>query len=85
MRIAVGLEPEYEAEIVTGVGLVTLVVIMLKLPLELPALIVIDGGTETTEGMLFERVTTAPPLGAGLPSVTIPCAWNPPAIVTGER
>jgi len=43
------------------------------------------GGTETTAGLLLERETRAPPLGALPLSVTAPEEDNPPTTVLGLK
>ena len=50
-----------------------------------PAPIVTLAGTETTPGLLLERVTRAPPLGAGRLSVTAPTEGDPPTTVLGLK
>ena len=40
-------------------------------------------GTETTDGLLLDSVTTAPPAGAGPYSVTVPVEGFPPTTVDG--
>jgi hypothetical protein len=42
-----------------------------------------EAGTCTNCGLLLERLTTAPPAGAGPVRNTFPCVENPPAIVDG--
>src|SRR5882762_2705587 len=41
------------------------------------------GGTVATAGLLVERETTAPPLGAGALSVTVPVEGEPPMTLLG--
>jgi hypothetical protein len=43
------------------------------------------GGTVATDGLLLERETTAPPLGAGPFSVSVPVERFPPVTVVGLR
>jgi hypothetical protein len=43
-----------------------------NVPVVLPAGIVMLAGTGATVLLLLERVTTAPPVGAADPSVTVP-------------
>ena len=50
-----------------------------------PAGMVTLGGTETTAGLLLERETRAPPLGALPLSVTAPEEDNPPTTVLGLK
>lgn len=75
----------YEAEIVAEVDMRTIDVFTVKLVLLLPA------GTVTLEGTLadpalLERLTTAPPAGAGPLSVTVPVEdCRPPTTLVGLR
>jgi hypothetical protein len=74
----------YEAEIVVFVEMTTICVFTVKLALVTPA------GTVTVDGTLaalrlLERVTTAPPLGAGPFSVTVPVERLPPGTLVGFR
>jgi hypothetical protein len=43
------------------------------------------GGTLATDGLLLERETTEPPLGAGPFRVTVPVEGFPPVTVAGLR
>jgi hypothetical protein len=68
---------------VTGVELVTDTVPTANVAVEAPAATVTLAGTLTTPGLLFVRVTTAPPVGAAPVNVTAPCAELPPTTVKG--
>ena len=75
----------YEAEIVTEVEKSTMFVFTGKVALVAPAGTVTLAGTEATDGLLLERETTAPPLGAGPFRVTVPVEGFPPVTVVGLR
>src|SRR5207302_6483316 len=82
-RLAVWVVPLYEAEIVAEVDTRTIDVFTVKVALLLPA------GTVTMAGTLaaplpLERVTCAPPAGAGPLSVTVPVEdCTPPTTLVG--
>ena len=69
---AVLLAPPKEAEIVTVVDAATAPVVTVKLALPAPAGTVTLAGAAAAPGLLLERETTAPPLGAGPLRVTVP-------------
>src|SRR5437870_3136981 len=64
--------PPKEAEIVTVVDAATAPVVTVKLALLPPAATVTLDGTAAAPGLLLERETTAPPVGAGTLRVTVP-------------
>src|SRR5258708_37071015 len=64
--------PAYDAEIVTGVELATAIVVTCTVARVSPAATVMLAGTVAAEVLLLDRETTAPPLGAGPLSITVP-------------
>ena len=62
---------------------VTLEVVTLKVTLEAPAATVALEGTAATDGFALLRLTSAPPLGAALVNVIVPCAVVPPTTEVG--
>ena len=70
---------------VTVVDAVTPALFAMKDALVAPARMVTLGGTVTTAGLLLDRETTAPPLGALPLSVTAPEEDNPPTTGLGLK
>jgi hypothetical protein len=93
-RVAVSVTPPADAEILTEVELLTLLVETVKVALWPPAGTVTLAGTVATPLLLLASVTTVPPAGASSVSITVPCEVLPPlteiglsakeAMVTGE-
>jgi hypothetical protein len=77
----------YEPEIVTVCEVITIDVLTGKVVLVAPAGTVTLAGTLATDGLLLERDTTAPPLGAGPFRVTVPVEGpsGPPMTLGGFR
>src|SRR2546428_12668450 len=70
---------------VTAVEEATGVVLTVKVALvALPGTVTL-AGTLATPGLLLDRLTTAPPLGAGALSVTVPVEELPPVTLVGLR
>jgi hypothetical protein len=68
---------------VTDVAVLTKAVLTLKVAVVLFGSTVTVAGTLATEVLLLDRVTTAPPLGAGAANVTVPIDEVPPCTVSG--
>lgn len=71
------------AEIVTGVETPTANVVAVNVALVAPAATVTVAGTVAAAVLLLESVTTAPPDGAPLDNVTVPCELEPPVTLVG--
>src|SRR5215472_2706220 len=69
----------------TVVAVVTAFVVIAKLALAAPAATVTEAGTAAARVLLLVSVTTAPPDGAAVPSVTVPVLPAPPVTVPGFR
>jgi hypothetical protein len=65
------------------VALLTASVVAVNGALVAPAGTVTVGGTVTSDGVPLVSDTTAPPLGAGPASCTVPCAFTPPTTLDG--
>src|SRR5207302_643793 len=68
---------------VTVFDAATPLVFTVKVAVVAPPGIVTLGGTLATDGSLLERMTCAPPAGAGPLSVTVPVEGFPPITVVG--
>ena len=77
-RVAVWVTPPADAEILTEVELLTLLVETVKVALWAPAGTVTLAGTVATPVLLLVNVTTVPPGGATSSSATVPCEVLPP-------
>jgi hypothetical protein len=76
--------PAYDAEMVTGVDVVTALVLTVNVALLAPAATVTLAGTIAVDAPLLERETAAPPVGAGPLRVTVPVEdWPPPVTLIG--
>jgi len=80
---AVRVTPPYEAEMVAEVDVPTGFVLTANVALVAPAATDTVDGTIAALGLLLERLTTAPPLGAGPLSVTVPEEELPPVTLVG--
>src|SRR2546423_7995664 len=67
---------------VTGVDVVTALVVTVNVALLAPAATVTLAGTVAVDVLLL-RVTAAPPVGAGPLSVTVPVEGDPPVTMAG--
>ncbi len=80
---AVRVTPPKVPEIDNAVVAVTLVVVIEKVALVAPAAMVTLAGTVATAVLALLRPTTAPPVGAPLVRVTVPCDELPPTTEVG--
>jgi hypothetical protein len=83
VSVAVLVAPPYDAVIVTGVEALTAAVGMAKFAVVLPAAIVTLAGTVAAVVLLLDSVMTAPPDGAALVSLAVPCEAAPPVTLVG--
>lgn len=83
MRVVVRVGPLQIAEIVTVVVEETALVVAVKVtPYSRPGTVTLTG-TRTTDGLLLDSMTTAPPTGARFLNVTFPCEVLPPVTDDG--
>jgi hypothetical protein len=73
----------YEALTVTGVDAATRRVTIENVADVVPPVTVTESGTAATFVSLLARTMTAPPAGAGPPSVTVPFVTEPPSTGLG--
>ena len=67
----------------TDAETVTALVLTVNVALLAPAATVTVAGTVAVDVLLLERETTAPPMGAGPLSVTVPVEGDPPVTLVG--
>jgi len=82
VSVAVLVTPARTAEIVAAVGVAGAAVVTVKVALVAPAGTVTLAGTVAAAALL-DSDTTAPPLGAALVRVTLPCELPPPVTLVG--
>jgi hypothetical protein len=80
---AVLVTPAYNAEMVTDVEVVTLLVLTANVALLAPAATATLAGTVAAAVLPLIRETAAPPLGAGPLRVTVPIEGDPPVTLIG--
>jgi hypothetical protein len=85
VSVADRVTPPDVAEIVTTVADVTVFVVTTNPTVVAPAGTVTLANTLVTAVLLLDRVTTAPPAGAGALSVTVPVADEPAGTLVGWR
>ncbi len=78
-------DPPYTEEIFTALELDTTAVVIVKVALALPLVTVTLAGTVAADVLLLASDTTAPPVGAGPFSVTVPLEVFPPTMAEGLR
>src|SRR5262245_25087606 len=83
VRFAVLLTPPYEPVMATTIVDATVDVVTVNVLEVEPAVTVTLAGTPATVEFALERVTTAPPVGAGPVSVTVPVEVAPPLTELG--
>jgi hypothetical protein len=83
VSVAVFVVPPNAPVIVTAVEALTAVVVTLKVALVAPAATVTLAGVLATARLLLDNVTTAPPAGAALVNVAVPCDAFPPTTLVG--
>jgi hypothetical protein len=72
VRVAVRFVSLKVAVMVVDAEVDTAVVETVNVALVLPAVTITDAGTVAVDVLLLDKETVAPPLGAALPSVTVP-------------
>lgn len=82
VSVAVLVTPARAAVMVAAVEAVVVVVEAVKVALVAPAATVTLAGT-VARTLLLESATTAPPAGAALAKVTLPCEVPPPVTLAG--
>ena len=85
VSVAVFFTPASDAETVTDSCRGVAAVDTVKLAVDLPSGTVTVGGTLAADGRVLASATTAPPVGAGPESVTVPMDFAPPNTETGLR
>jgi len=83
VSVADWLTPPAVAEITTAFAAATGAVMMVKPALVSPGSTVTLTGPVAMAAFALARVTTAPPLGAALVKVTVPCDRSPPVTLVG--
>ena len=83
VSVTVRVAPPFEPLMVATVDAVTDTVLTVNVVLVAPAAMVTLAGTVATAVLLLNSVTTAPPVGAALVSVAVPCDVLPPTTVDG--
>ena len=82
VSVAVLVTPASDAEMVAVVAVAGALVATVKVALVAPAGTVTLAGTLAAAALL-DKATTAPPLGAALVKVTVPCEAAPPVTLAG--
>src|SRR5262245_8419462 len=83
VSVAVLAAPPYLALTFTGVAALTVLVAIGKVAVIAPAFTITDGGTVTAVRLLLASVSSAPPAGAAVVSVTVPLLLLPPTSMEG--
>jgi hypothetical protein len=85
VRVAVWVAPPYTAEMTTGVGAETVLVVIVTIADVVPAGMVTGVVTAATAGLELLSAIGAPPVGAGPASVRVPVDDTVPNTVGGTR
>jgi hypothetical protein len=78
-------EVPYVAVMCAALEAATPFVVTVNVPINAPAVSVTVAGTVATVVLSLDKLTVAPPTGAGPNNVTVPCTVNPPTVLIGAN